>query len=566
MHIPEAEPVRADESLQRRLTSCPVCGSEEVAYALRISNRRLDQCAKCGLLFMNPQINDLELSEIYRQGYLLCDEIGESKERLTFCKRASARLLLDLICNYKGWKDGNGKSLIDIGCGTGFLIAEADSMGFEPSGVAISQELLDKASVHAKSASLHCGLIEGLDLPGNSFDVCILSDTLEHVRDPVAVMRAVWNILKPDGVVLVATPSLDSFSARIMKDKWIELKEEHLFYFNSANLQTLLYKTGFSCISMAPHRKVLYLEYLKAHFDRYPFDSIIFFNIAKCLDWVPKFIGRIPFKVTGSGMVAIATKGPHPTDRLSKISIIVPVYNEKNTFSTLMALLLEKEVPGLEMEIVIVESNSTDGTREEVLRLRDEPKVRVVLQDVARGKGNAVREGLQHASGDIILIQDGDLEYDLWDYEPLIKPILQHGASFTLGLRHRRGAFKMRRFTKKPFLAWIINFGHKMLTFIFNTMYRQHLIDPWTMFKVFRKDCINGVRFHCDRFDFDIELVIRLVKRGFIPLEIPVNYISRSFAEGKKVSFLKDPIKILAAMLRFRFDGVINRMRIKKSK
>ncbi len=101
MHITAVEPVRAVESFQRRLTSCPVCGSEEVGYALRISNRRLDQCAKCGLLFMNPQINDLELSEIYGQGYLLCDEIGETNERLTFCKEQALDFCW-IIHNYKG--------------------------------------------------------------------------------------------------------------------------------------------------------------------------------------------------------------------------------------------------------------------------------------------------------------------------------------------------------------------------------------------------------------------------------------------------------------------------------
>ncbi|MBI5251873.1 MAG: glycosyltransferase family 2 protein, partial [Desulfomonile tiedjei] len=169
------------------------------------------------------------------------------------------------------------------------------------------------------------------------------------------------------------------------------------------------------------------------------------------------------------------------------------------------------------------------------------------------GKGYAVREGLTHCTGDIVMIQDGDLEYDLWDYEALIRPIAQSRCSFTLGARHKGKALKMRKFIDKPFMASVINFGHWALTFIFNRLYGQSLKDPFTMFKVFRRDCIRNVSFECDHFDFDIELVIRLIRRGFTPLEIPVNYVSRSFSEGKKVSFAQDPVRILAAMIKLRF-------------
>jgi len=378
-------------------------------------------------------------------------------------------------------------------------------------------------------------------------------DALEHVRDPVGVMNIVWRILKPGGVALVAMPSLDSFSARIMKDQWIELKKEHLFYFNSTNLQTLLYNCGFSGIRMFPHHKILDLEYLKAHFEKYPSASSALQGFMNRLHWAPEFLRHMSFKTSDSGMIALARKNISSPIVPKKLSVIVPVYNEKSTFSTLMNDLIHKTPLGLEMEILVVESNSSDGTREDVLKLRSQPNVRILLQDVPRGKGNAVREALKHASGDIILIQDADLEYDLADYDPLLKPILQHRSSFTLGLRHKGGAFKMRRFIDKPFLAWFINLGHKLLTFLFNKLYFQDIIDPWTMFKVFRRDCVEGIVLECDGFDFDIELVIKLVRRGFAPLEIPVNYVSRSFAQGKKVSLIRDPIRILGTMLRLRF-------------
>lgn len=261
------------------------------------------------------------------------------------------------------------------------------------------------------------------------------------------------------------------------------------------------------------------------------------------------------FTVGGSGMLMFSTRQTIQDRQLKKLSVVLPVYNERNTFSILVSELLEKKIPHVDIEIVIVESNSSDGTREEVLKLKDHPRVTIVLQKEPRGKGNAVREGFGQASGDIILIQDGDLEYDIWDYDALLRPILQLESSFTLGLRHKGSAMKMRHFIDSPLIATVINFGHWILTTTFNVLYGQRLKDPFTMYKVFRKDAIADMSFECDAFDFDIELVIKLTRRGFTAKEIPVNYVSRSFSEGKKVSFLRDPLRIVWAMIKFRFGS-----------
>ena len=241
-------------------------------------------------------------------------------------------------------------------------------------------------------------------------------------------------------------------------------------------------------------------------------------------------------------------------DLLKTLSVIVPVYNEKKTFPVLAEQLLEKTIQRLEIEIIVVESNSTDGTREEVLKLNGHPRVTIVFESAPTGKGHAVREGLRHASGDMILIQDADLEYDLWDYEALVRPLLHLRCSFVLGIRHKGSAFKMRKFTDQAPMAWVMNVGHKALTLIFNVLYKQSLKDPFTMFKVFRRDSIKDIEFECDGFDFDIKLVAKIIRKGFRPVEIPVNYVSRSFAEGKKVSFRRDPFRILKAMFRYRSD------------
>jgi len=235
-----------------------------------------------------------------------------------------------------------------------------------------------------------------------------------------------------------------------------------------------------------------------------------------------------------------------------KVSILIAAFNEKRTFPVLMDALLKKRIPGVDREIVVIEGNSTDGTRELAKQYRGRPGIKLVLQDRPRGKGHAVREGFRHATGDIVLIQDADLEYDLDDYDALLAPILSHRALFVLGTRHG-GDWKIRQFARQRILSAGLNLGHAFFTGLINVLYRQNMTDPFTMFKVFRRDCLFGLEFQCNRFDFDHELVIKLVRKGYRPLEVPVNYRSRSFREGKKVRMFRDPPTWIWVDLKLRF-------------
>jgi glycosyltransferase involved in cell wall biosynthesis len=238
-----------------------------------------------------------------------------------------------------------------------------------------------------------------------------------------------------------------------------------------------------------------------------------------------------------------------------RLSVVTPVFNEAATVGQVLEALAAKQVPGLELEIVVVESNSTDGSREIVKRYQDHPRFKVVLEDRPRGKGFAVRTGLAHITGDVVLIQDADLEYDFLDYAMLLRPVVDGRASFVLGSRHS-GHWKIRQFAQH-WLADMMNLAHWALVFLMNTLYRQSMTDPFTMFKVFRADCLAGLDFECDRFDFDIEIVCKLLRKGYRPLEIPVNYQARSFEEGKKVRIFRDPITWLRAMWRYRSRPVV---------
>jgi glycosyltransferase involved in cell wall biosynthesis len=235
------------------------------------------------------------------------------------------------------------------------------------------------------------------------------------------------------------------------------------------------------------------------------------------------------------------------------LSIIFPAYNEIATIRDTLNDVLAHDVPGLDKEIIVVESNSSDGTREAVLEYSGHERITILLEEKALGKGHAVRAGLARAAGDFILIQDADREYDVSDYDALLGPLMRGEAAFVLGSRHT-GTTKIRHFADEALLAAFMNFGHHFFQTLLNVLYGQRLKDPFTMYKVFRRDCLDGVKLERNRFDFDIELVVKLIRKGYQPIEIPVNYSSRMFSEGKKTNVLRDPWTWLGALIQYRFS------------
>jgi glycosyltransferase involved in cell wall biosynthesis len=244
------------------------------------------------------------------------------------------------------------------------------------------------------------------------------------------------------------------------------------------------------------------------------------------------------------------------------VSIIIPVFNEAPSVLTLLNKVWNQPLPEpLEKELVIIESNSSDGTRDLVKQFIAEKTAaglgdffQVIYEEAPRGKGCAVRKGLQTARGDFILIQDGDLEYDVADYPALLTPLMENKTSLVIGSRHlSAGNWKIRKFEQNPIKAAILNLGGVFFHGFFNFMFWQHLTDPTSMYKVFRKSCIKDLYFNCNRFDFDYELLGKILRAGYKPMEIPISYQSRSFAEGKKINVFRDPWMWVWAIMKTRF-------------
>jgi glycosyltransferase involved in cell wall biosynthesis len=238
-----------------------------------------------------------------------------------------------------------------------------------------------------------------------------------------------------------------------------------------------------------------------------------------------------------------------------KLSIIIPVYNEAGTFEELLKKVQKSKLPkGVRREILVVEGSSTDGTMQLVRKHERDKDTKVFFVKKHKGKGYKVRYGLSQATGDIILIQDADLEYDPNEYSDLLKPILNGRASFVLGSRHlKKGHWRVRRFANVQHEN-LLNIGDAALKRVFWLVTGTYLTDPNTMYKVFRRECLNGISLRSNDFDLDIELVVKLLKKGYRPVEVPVSYRGRGYDEGKKIHPVRDGARALWALLKYRIS------------
>ena len=232
--------------------------------------------------------------------------------------------------------------------------------------------------------------------------------------------------------------------------------------------------------------------------------------------------------------------------KLTRISILIPVFNEARTLRELLGQVDTAVVAGLDKELIIVDDGSTDGTREILEHLDGlQTPFRVVFHGQNMGKGAAIRTALTYATGDLILVQDADLEYDPRDYAELLDPLLRGRADVVYGSR-LRGGKPVRDFS----LLYL--WGNKFVTFVTNALYRAALTDMETGYKVFRADVIKNIRIRANRFDFEPEVTAKVLKRGYKLVELPISYYGRPHAEGKKLTW-RDGFAAIWTLVKYRF-------------
>jgi glycosyltransferase involved in cell wall biosynthesis len=225
-----------------------------------------------------------------------------------------------------------------------------------------------------------------------------------------------------------------------------------------------------------------------------------------------------------------------------KLSIVMPVYNEQQTLSEILKQVRDVELEGVEKEIIVVDDGSTDGSREVLAAEAEAGDLLILHHDKNRGKGAAVRTAIEHASGDLILIQDADLEYDPRDYPTLIRPIMEGRVTVVYGSRFLG--------PRKAMLFWHM-LGNKLLTLTTNILYNTILSDMETCYKCFRADVIKDIPLRSRRFEFEPEVTAKVLKRGHRIFEVPISYYGREYHEGKKISWRDAPVAFWT-LLKYR--------------
>ena len=229
--------------------------------------------------------------------------------------------------------------------------------------------------------------------------------------------------------------------------------------------------------------------------------------------------------------------------KIRKLSVIVPVFNERTTLVEVIRRMRTVELPdGIEREIIVIDDGSTDGTRD-VLRQLGDSTVRVLRHETNRGKGAAVRTGLQVASGDYILIQDADLEYDPEDWPKMIAPVQRGRARVVYGSRFTGERRNML------FLHWV---GNRLLSLVTNVLYNTTLSDMETCYKLVDRSLMLELGLRSNRFDIEPEITAKILRRRIRIYEVPISYMGREFDEGKKITW-RDGFVALWTLVKYRF-------------
>lgn len=230
------------------------------------------------------------------------------------------------------------------------------------------------------------------------------------------------------------------------------------------------------------------------------------------------------------------------------LSVLVPVFNEKNAIKQILEKIEIADTKDWKKEIIIIDDGSTDGTREIIKKLEGN-FVKIFLEK-NRGKGAALKQGIKVARGELAIFQDADMEYDPNDYFKLMKPILEKKTSITFGSRFV--GKRLEIFSKEKTMHLFHWIGNKFLVHLFNFLYGTNLTDAEPCYKMFRTEILKEIKVDSNRFEYDIELMCKIVKSGQKIIQIPINYAPRSFEEGKKINW-KDGVRAFWTMIKYRF-------------
>ncbi len=527
----EPTPAVASSRARSRFIDCPVCQADHSEYLFHRTGVRFVRCGNCGMVYVTP-------AGPTGQNWFDIEKVGQ------YARPADRALCVAdfdaLVARFaREYERVEGRPLKKAALLGRFLPEFGATEAARRVGLDVIA--VDDASFYALTAESRLEWARGR--LGPDVELVILHETLEACADVSAVLTTLLSSLSPSAWLAVTYSNGQSFPAMLLRRYWPNFFDFKTAFFNTSNLAALLARFGYALTSQGPIIEHHTLEYVV---DRLAKDA------KKSPLLGPLTHAHASFPVRTGTHAATFRRREKKTEE--KLSIIFPCFNEETYVGDVLRALLDKKL-SIPKEVIVVESNSTDKTREIVKRFESHPEVTLILEDKPRGKGHAVRAGLKAATGSIILIQDADFEYDLDDYDALLDPILQRKTSFVLGSRSLGlDDWKVRRFAESHVKELMLNFAQLVFAETFNVLYQKRTTDINTMFKVFRAECLEGLNLTGNRFELDIELVCKLVRNGNSPFEVPVNYVARGFEEGKKISFVKDALPSYWAIFKHRFE------------
>jgi hypothetical protein len=503
---------------------CPACRADAERYLFHERGARFVQCRSCRVVYVNPPAREVPDYFDVRTTSVTTEDREHVRKELEDVVRYARDL-------YRARRGSSPGRVLVAG-----RVPHDGGMSPQTDAVRLTRDETLRL-VHETDIS---PIVEAMD---DDVDLLVLNQLLEACPRAADVIAELASHLSGEALLVVVYSNADSLPGRLLRRNWRRFFEWKAVYFNSDNLRGMLESAGFRLLDQSG----LSTSYTVTRAAELLFPGRPVGGIARRMG-----LGVASMRVPTGTYISIFERSEEsePTELLS---VIVPVFNEAAYARTVLEQLLDKEYV-IPHEVIVVESNSTDGTREIVRTFEGRPGLRIIYEEQPSGKGAAVRRGLTEATGTIMLIQDADFEYDLDDYDVLLEPIVQRRTSFVLGSRTLGlDDWKVRRFARSRFKAFLMNVAQLLFARVFNALYQQRVTDVATMFKVFRRECTEGVEFVETGFSFDIELVCRLVRRGYTPMEVPVNYVARGFDEGKKVRFVTDFFPSLFMFFRCRF-------------
>jgi hypothetical protein len=516
-----------------RYVVCPACQADAPQYLFHRAGVRFVRCATCAAVYVNP-------AREQPMNVLATERFNFSARDRELMTADFARLLDHVRADHERINGAPLQRTLVLG-------ARLPEYAAIPAAADLGLEIPEITDDQFRAMALDSDLSWAEPYLARAPQVVVLHDLLESCSNPSAVLDALTAALPPTTLFAVTYINADSMPGRILRRYWTSFFDTKSTFFSTSNLTSLLGRHGLVLKAQYPQPVHRTTERVGRIVDRILPGA----GIARTSSFGP--LSKLALPLRAGNRVAVFGRAALDLQRSSeKLSIVLPVFNEVRFAAQVIDAVLSKKLK-IDREVIIVESNSTDGTRDVVRQYEGRPGVRVVYEEKPRGKGHAVRTGLQHVTGTIVLIQDADFEYDIDDYDALIDPILQRKTMFVLGSRSLGlDDWKVRKYDTTPIKGFALNFAQVMFAKTYNLLYQQRVTDVNTMFKVFRAECLDGLDLVGNGFELDIELACKLALNGNSPMEVPVNYVARGFEDGKKIRFWRDAIPSYVQFIRWR--------------